>query len=85
MPQKKKTTDRRLASSSADSRGGLAGGLTLLASGLGRLATQARWQVRGGRQRGMVASARQLVRKHPLRAVLLGAGLGYLLSRTKVG
>ena len=79
------TTDRRLAYSSADSRSGLLGGLTLLALELGRLATHARWQVRRGRLRGIVENARQLVSKHPLRAVLLGAGLGYLLSRTKVG
>ena len=55
-----------------------------LASGLGCVAAQALWHVRIERFGAAVADARQLVRKHPLQAVLVGVGLGYLLSRAKV-
>lgn len=78
------TTGRGLASPTADRRGGCAQSLTLLASGLGRGAAQAFLHVRLGRFRIAFADAQQLVRKHPLQAVLVGVGLGYILSRTKV-
>ncbi len=83
--EKETATSRRLVSPTVDRRGGLAQDLTRLASGLGRVAAQALWHVRSGTLRGALVDARQLVRKHPLQAVLVGVGLGYVLSRTKVG
>ncbi|TKS58252.1 MAG: hypothetical protein EWM73_03585 [Nitrospira sp.] len=58
--------------------------VTVLAPNLGRIAAQAFRHVRIGRFRTAFADAQQLVRKHPLQAVLVGVGLGYILSRTKV-
>lgn len=81
---KKTATGLRPVSPDADRRRGLAQDLPLLASGLGRVATQAFRHVRIGRFRAALADAQQLVCKHPLQAVLVGVGLGYLLSRTKV-
>jgi hypothetical protein len=81
--ERETTTGRRLASPTVDRGGGLAQDLTRLASGLGRVAAQALWQMRIGRFRAAVADARQLVRRHPLQAVLVGVGLGYFLSRAK--
>ena len=75
---------RRPMSPDGDRRRGLAQDLPLLASGLGRVATQPFRHVRIGRFRAALADAQQLVCKHPLQAVLVGVGLGYLLSRTKV-
>ena len=72
---------RGLVSSTADRRGKGAQDLTVLAPNLGRIAAQA---FRHMRFRAALADAQQLVRKHPLQAVLVGVGLGYLLSRTKV-
>ena len=78
------TTGRRLAPPDADRRRGLTQDLNLLAAGLGRIAAQAFRQVRIGRFSEAWADTRQLVCKHPLQAVLVGVGLGYFLSRTKV-
>ena len=35
--------------------------------------------------KAVLENAQHLVRKYPLQAVLVGVGLGFLLSRTKVG
>lgn len=77
-------TGRGLASLAADRRGGLAQDLTLLSSALALVVASAFRHVRIWRFRAALAGAQQLVCKHPLRAVLIGVGLGYLLSRTKV-
>ena len=77
-------TDRRHARSTAGSRGGLAQDDTVPASGLERVVAETPRYVDKGRLRGGLENARQLVRKRPLQAVLLGIGLGYLLSRLKV-
>ncbi len=58
--------------------------LTFLASGLGQVVAQVVRHVGISRLRATFADALQLVRTHPLQAVLAGVGLGYLLSRTKV-
>ena len=78
-------TGRGFVSSSANRRGRSAQGLTGLAPSLGRIAAQAFRHIRIERVRAALADAQQLVRKHPLQAVLVGVGFGYLLSRTKVG
>ncbi len=78
-------TGHRLAASAAAPRGGLAQDFILLAAGLGCIAAQALWHVRSGRLSGTMARAHRLVRLHPLQAVLVAAGLGSLLARTKVG
>jgi hypothetical protein len=75
---------RGLVPSTADRPGKVAQDLTVLASNLGRIAAQAFQHMRIERFRAALADAQQLVRKHPLQAVLVGVGLGYLLSRTKV-
>jgi ElaB/YqjD/DUF883 family membrane-anchored ribosome-binding protein len=77
-------TGRGLVSPAEDLRGRFTQDLTLLAPSLGRIAAQAFRHVRIGSFRAALADAQQLVRKHPLQAVLVGVGLGYLLSRTKV-
>lgn len=78
------TTGRGLVSSTADRRGEVAQDLTVLVRTWGRVAAQAFRHVRIKRFRAAVVDAQQLVRKYPLQAVLVGVGLGYLLSRTKV-
>ena len=78
------TTGRGLVSSTAERRGEVAQDLTVLAPNLGRIAAQAFQHMRLERFRAALVDAQQLVRKHPLQAVLVGVGLGYLLSRTKV-
>jgi hypothetical protein len=80
----KTATGRRLVSPDTDRRRGLTQDLNLLAAGLGRIAAQAFRQVRIGRFSAPLADIHQLVCKYPLRAVLVGVGLGYFLSRTKV-
>jgi hypothetical protein len=80
----KTATGRRLVSPDTDRCRGLTQDLNLLAAGLGRIAAQAFWQVRIGRFSAAWADTRQLVCKHPLQAVLVGVGLGYFISRTKV-
>ncbi len=83
--RKRETTTRRvLVSSTTDRHGKVAQDLTGLAPNLGRFAAQAFRHMRIERFRAALADAQQLVRKHPLQAVLVGVGLGYLLSRTKV-
>ena len=76
-------TGRRLASLTGDRRGGTQD-LCPLASGLGRLAAQAFRHVRFERFSAALADTHKLVCTHPLQAVLVGVGLGYLLSRIKV-
>ena len=83
-PDSKRATGRRLVSPATDRRRGLTQDLDLLAAGLGRIAAQALRQVRIGRFSAAWENTRQLVCKHPLQAVLVGVGLGYFLSRTKV-
>lgn len=78
-------TGGRLASSTAAPRGGLAQDFIMLAATLGHIAAQALWHVQSGRLSGTMARAHRLVRQHPLQAVVLAAGLGSLLARTKVG
>jgi len=80
----KTVTGRRSVSPDTDRRRGLTQDLNLLAAGLGRIAAQAFRQVRIGRFSAPLADIHQLVCKYPLRAVLVGVGLGYFLSRTKV-
>lgn len=75
---------RGLVSSTADRRGEGVQDLTVPAPNLGRIAAQAFRHMRIERFKAALADAQQLVRKHPLQAVLVGVGLGYLLSRTKV-
>ena len=49
--------------------------------GLGRVVAQVFRHVRIRRFRAASADARQVVTRHPLQAVLVGVGLGYLLAR----
>ena len=51
---------------------------------LGRMAMHALRYVQGRRLSSAVAATHQTVRKHPVPAMLLGAAVGYLLTRTKV-
>ena len=51
---------------------------------LGRVALIALRYIQGKRLSTAVAATHQIVRKHPVPAVLLGAAVGYLLTRTKV-
>ena len=81
---REQTTGRRLVSSDADRRRGLTQDLSRLASGLGRIAARAFRHIRIGRFSAPLADMHQLVCKHPLQAVLVGLGVGYFLSRTKV-
>lgn len=57
--------------------------LTVLAPTMGRIAAQAFRHIRIERFRAVLADAQQLVRKYPTQAMLIGVGLGYLLSRAK--
>lgn len=75
---------RGLVTSSAGRRGKGVQDLTVPTPNLGRIAAQAFRHMRIERFRSALADAQQLVRKHPLQAVLVGVGLGYLLSRTTV-
>ena len=84
LPDSRVATGRRLVSPATDRRRGLTQDLDLLAAGLGRIAAQALRQVRIGRISAAWENTRQLVCKHPLQTVLVGVGLGYFLSRTKV-
>lgn len=75
---------RGLASSSGGRKGKIAQDLIVLAPSLGRFAAQAFRHIQIDRFCGALADAQQLVRKHPLQALLVGVGVGYLLARTKV-
>jgi hypothetical protein len=77
-------TDRGLASPTADRRGGHTQDPSPLVSGRGWIAEALR-HMRSERFKAVLKNAQQLVRKYPLQAVLVGVGLGFLLSRTKVG
>lgn len=57
--------------------------LTVLTPTMGRIAAQAFRHIRIERFRAVLADAQQLVRKYPTQAMLIGVGLGYLLSRAK--
>ena len=57
--------------------------LTVLAPTMDRIAAQAFRHIRIERLRAVLADAQQLVRKDPTQAMLIGVGLGYLLSRAK--
>ena len=78
------STGDRLVSSTADRQGHITQDLTGLALNLGRIAAQTFRHMRVERFRSALTNSQQLVRKHPLQTVLVGVGLGYLLSRTKV-
>lgn len=77
-------TPHGLVSSTTDRRGKVTQGVAVLAPKLGRIAAQVFRNMRIERFRAALADAQQLVRKYPLQAVLVGMGLGYFLSRTKV-
>jgi hypothetical protein len=74
-------TGRGLVSPITDRHRVPAQDLTFLASDLGQVVAQVFLHVRISRFRAAFADAQQLVRKHPLQAVLVGVGLGYLFSR----
>jgi len=78
-------TGGQLASSTAAPRGGLAQDFIMPAAALGHIAAQAPWHVQSGGLSRTMAPAHRLVCQHPLQAVVLAAGLGSLLARTKVG
>lgn len=75
---------RGIVTSTADRRGKSVQDLAVPAPNLGRFAAQAFRHMRIERFGAALADAQQLVRKHLLQAVLVGVGLGYLLSRTTV-
>ncbi len=56
---------------------------TVLAPTMGRIAARAFRHIRIERFRAVLVDAQQLVRKYPTQAMLIGVGLGYLLSRAK--
>jgi hypothetical protein len=85
MTDKKTAVDRRLSSSTSHVRGGHVQDFTLRASGLGRGVAQVLRHVRSGKLSGGVTYANELIRKHPLQAVLIGLGLRFLFSRTRLG
>jgi hypothetical protein len=74
---------RGLASSSRGRRGKVGQDLIVLAPSLGRSAALAFRHLRFERFRAALTDAQQLVHKHPVQAMLVGLGIGYLLSRTK--
>jgi len=78
-------TGGRLASSTAVPHGGFAQDFIMPAASLGHIAAQAPWHMQSGGLNRTMAPAHRLVRQHPLQAVVLAAGLGSLLARTKVG
>jgi hypothetical protein len=73
---------RGLVSSSEGRKGRIAQDLIMLAPSLGRFAAQAFRHIQIDRFWGALTDAQQLVRKHPLQAMLVGVGVGYLLART---
>jgi len=83
--RKETATGRELAPPALKLRRGLIPSLSpFLAPGLGQVVAQALRHGRIGQVKAVLANAHRLVSKYPLQAVLIGIGLGYLLSRTKV-
>jgi len=80
-PLNRETAVGRGVVSSIRGRRGKVG--VVLAPSLGRGAALAFRHIRIERFRAALADTQQLVRKHPLQAMLVGVGVGYLLSRTK--
>jgi|GEM_PF-1464966 len=71
MPDRKTALDRRPASSPPDVRGGRSALAQVLR------------HMRSGKLSEGVSYANELIRKHPLQAVLIGMGLQFIFSRTR--
>ena len=74
---------RGLISSHRGQRGKVGQDLIVLAPSLVRSAALALRHLRIERFRAALADTQQLVYKHPVQAMLVGLGVGYLLARTK--